>query len=112
MIEDYNFGKIVIDGITYAQDIKIINRKVIPNWWRKNGHSICKEDIVDIIAVKPEIFILGTGSFGALKVPPYFVELMKSIGIEFIADKTSKACSIYNNIPKAKRVCFGAHLTC
>jgi hypothetical protein len=112
MIDHYSFGKIIIDGVTYTSDIKIIDGNVIPNWWRKDGHSICKEDIEDIIDAIPDIFILGTGNFGFLKVPTEFIEYLKKIDIELVAEKTEKACELYNNHAKDKKVAFGAHLTC
>lgn len=40
MIEKYSFGKIVVNGAAYANDIKIVQGRVIPDWWRKKGHSI------------------------------------------------------------------------
>lgn len=112
MIEKYSFGIIVIDGKSYNADIKIIDDRVIPDWWRNEGHSICKEDIEDIIALKPDVFILGTGSYGVLRVSEKFRELMKSLNIKLIFDTTDKACALYNKLSKEKKCCFGAHLTC
>ena len=44
MIENYRFGQIVVNGLSCKTDLKIIDDKVIGDWWRKDGHSICKED--------------------------------------------------------------------
>ena len=112
MIDNYSFGVIVIDGKRYDADIKIIDGKVVPDWWRKDGHSICREDVGDIISAKPEVLIIGTGSYGVLKIPQQFRELMDSLNIELLAEKTDTACKIYNKLSGEKRVCFGAHLTC
>ena len=111
MIDHYSFGKITVDGMTYTSDIKIIDNMVIQNWWRKDGHSICRDDVEDIIDAKPDIFILGTGNFGILKVPADFKEYLKECNIELIVEKTEKACETFNLV-KDRKVAFGAHLTC
>ena len=54
MIENFSFGNIVVNGITYTNDIKIIQGKVIPSWWRKKGHKVSIDDIQDIIDAGPE----------------------------------------------------------
>ena len=112
MIQSYSFGEIVIDGKRYKSDVKIIDGKVIPDWWRKEGHSIFKQDVEDIIAAKPDILIIGTGSYGVMKIPEQFRELMNSLNIELMAAKTDEACKLFNKLSAEKRVCFGAHLTC
>jgi len=33
----------------YSSDLKIINGKVFPEWWRKSGHIVNAEDIHDIL---------------------------------------------------------------
>ncbi|MGB9440927.1 MAG: hypothetical protein WCB15_23500, partial [Desulfobacterales bacterium] len=40
MIEKYSFGKIVVNGVTYTNDIKIVQGRVVSDWWRKKGHSV------------------------------------------------------------------------
>ena len=54
MIDSYSFGSIVIDGKQYTGDLKIIAGRVIPDWWRKDGHSICEADVTDLIAAPTE----------------------------------------------------------
>jgi hypothetical protein len=49
MIEKYSFGKIVVNGVTYTNDIKIVQGRVVSDWWRKKGHSVSIEDIQDIL---------------------------------------------------------------
>jgi hypothetical protein len=45
MIEKYSFGKIVVNGVAYTNDIKIVKGRVVSDWWRKRGHSVDIEDI-------------------------------------------------------------------
>jgi hypothetical protein len=37
MITEFSFGKIVVKGETYCDDIKIVNGQVISGWWRYLG---------------------------------------------------------------------------
>ena len=113
MIEHFSFGSIIVDGITYTNDIKIIQGKVIPSWWRKSGHQVNIEDIHDIIDAKPNILVLGKGKPGLMKSTPSLCEFLKQNGIELIEEKTSKAIKTFNRLFKqAKNVCAGFHLTC
>ena len=59
MITDFSFGKIVVNGKTYTNDIKIINGRVISEWWRQSGHRVTVEDMTDIFAAKPEVVVIG-----------------------------------------------------
>jgi hypothetical protein len=59
MIEKYSFGKIVVNGVTYTNDIKIIQGRVVPDWWRKKGHSVGIEDVQDILESKTSVLVIG-----------------------------------------------------
>jgi hypothetical protein len=113
MIENFTFGNIVVDGITYTHDIKIIRGSVIPNWWRKSGHRVDIEDVRDIIDAKPNILVLGKGKPGMMKSTPSLGEFLKQNDIDLIEEKTSKAIKTFNRLFKqSKNVCAGFHLTC
>jgi hypothetical protein len=64
MIDNYSFGKISIDGKTYSSDVIIFPERVHDSWWRKEGHSLCLEDIQDVFDYLPEVLIIGRGSPG------------------------------------------------
>ncbi len=112
MIDSYGFGSIVIDGVQYTADLKIIEGRVIPNWWRKDGHSLCEADVADILAAKPDVFVIGTGAYGVLRSPEAFARLLDSRGIELIAIPTDQAVQRYNEMSAEKNVAAGFHLTC
>lgn len=67
MIEQFSFGKIIVNGVSYTSDIKIIQGKVIPEWWRKIGHRVDVDDIKDILKSKPDILVIGKGKPGLMK---------------------------------------------
>lgn len=111
-IDSYGFGRIVIDGRRYTRDVIISNEGVRDNWWRKEGHMLCKEDIREILDEEPEVFIIGTGAYGVMKVSGEVTELLESRGIEFRIEKTGDACRLYNEISKGENVVAALHLTC
>ncbi len=112
-IEAYNFGNIVIEGGTqYNRDLLIIRDKVY-QWWRKDGHNICLEDINLVLENKPEYFVIGIGAFGIVKVPDETIRQLEFNGINVIRHKTHKAVEVYNKlIDENKDAALGVHLTC
>ena len=112
MIDSYGFGRIVIDGESYSSDVVIYPNRVDGNWWRKEGHSLHIEDLSEIVEESPEVLVLGTGDPGLLKVRPEADALLRSKGIELIAEPTKRACERYNELSKTKKVIAALHLTC
>ncbi|RLG37477.1 hypothetical protein DRN79_03115 [Methanosarcinales archaeon] len=112
-IDEYNFGRIVVDGKEYTEDLIILTDKIKANWWRKEGHLLLKEDIEDVIEEeKPEILIVGTGKYGYMKIADETREYAAEKGVEIIAERTDEACRIFNELSSMKRVVAALHLTC
>jgi len=113
MIESYGFGQIVVDGKRYASDIIIFPNRIKDNWWRKEGHRLCIEDLKEVFQEKPEVLIVGTGYYGFVKVPVEVKEYVKGEGIELITQSTKDACNTFNSLVKSgKKVVAALHLTC
>jgi hypothetical protein len=112
MIEHYNFGHIIINGKEYNSDLIIFIDHIDDNWWRKEGHNLCIDDVKEIINKKPDILIIGTGFYGLMKVSPEIRKYLESIGIKLIVKKTKDACDEYNNLHQNKKVIAAFHLTC
>ena len=68
MIEKYEFGRIVIDGKEYTDDVRIIDGKVLPKWWRKEGHFLYVGDLKEVFSKPVKILVVGTGHSGVMKV--------------------------------------------
>ncbi len=112
-VEDYGFGRIVIDGKTYTSDVKIIKDQIVPNWWRKEGHHLYPEDIEDILASDCEVLVVGTGAYGVMKVDPLVQEACARKGIKLEAYKTAEAAKRFNQLAEQGVKVAGAfHLTC
>jgi hypothetical protein len=48
----------------------VLPDRVVPNWWRREGHSLALEDFAEVEDELPENLILGTGAHGRLSPPP------------------------------------------
>ena len=113
MVDAYSFGRIIVNGIHYSHDIKIIRDSVIPEWWRRSGHRVASDDISDVLDSKTDIIILGTGNPGLMKADNELKSLLKLKKIELIEVPTAEAVSLYNQlINEGKNIAAGFHLTC
>jgi len=113
MIEQYSFGNIVVNDISYINDIKIIQGKVISEWWRKRGHFVDVDDIQDILKSKPGILVLGKGSPGQMRSTETLREFLEKNNIVLIEEKTVEAVKTFNRLFKqGKKVSAGFHLSC
>ena len=112
MIDSYSFGRIVIDKQSYTSDIILFPDHVLCPWWRKEGHNLCLEDLEEIPYADYDMFIVGTGFFGAMKVNRDVKLFMKDNGIQLWAKKTKEAVRRYNDEAPLKQVVGAFHLTC
>jgi len=113
MIEDYGFGRIVIDGTKYTSDIIIYPDGHIQGSWRRiAGHRLCADDIMDLIASEPQIIIAGTGVYGLMRPDRDLAQILKEKGIQFQAIESKKAAKRYNEISAQMRAGACFHLTC
>lgn len=112
MIDSYKFGVIVIDGKQYSSDVIIYPKRVNDHWWRKEGHLLLPQDLEEVIKEKPTVLVVGTGNSGLMKVPLTTSEWIQSKGIEVKIEPTQRACQIYNQLHKSKKVIAALHLTC
>jgi hypothetical protein len=113
MIDSYSFGHIVVNGTAYNNDIKIIDESVIPEWWRKSGHTVAPEDVADLLDARPDFVVIGKGKPGFMSTSAEARRLFADRGITLLEEKTSRAIQTFNRLRReGKRVCAGFHLTC
>lgn len=113
-IEHYEFGKVKINGEVYTSDIKIICGKVVPDWWRIEGHKLYLDDIKDIISAKPTKIIVGCGASSVMEVTEEVKQYCQQHNIELLVFDTYTAVKYYNNLPtnELQNVALCLHLTC
>ena len=113
MITDFSFGKIVVNGKIYTDDIKIVRGQVIADWWRKSGHRVDVEDIADILESGPDTVVIGKGSPGLMKTSAELREKLATHKIALIEKKTSKAIEVFNKLfQEGREVAAGFHISC
>lgn len=111
-IDSYRFGQIVIDGIAHAKDVIILPDRVIPRWWRSEGHTLHLFDLNAVVAAKPKTLIVGLGSISRVRIAEDTVLGLQAAGIELIDLPTKEACQRYNDLRKRGDVAAALHLTC
>jgi hypothetical protein len=110
-IRDYSFGRVTVDGGEETRDVIVLPGRVVRNWWRKDGHRLVIEDLVDVLDELPERLVVGTGADGELKPDPAALEQLRERGIEVEALPTGDAVRRYGELDPA-RTAAALHLTC
>ena len=112
-IEYYDFGEIVVDGRTYYRDLIISLKRIISNWWRKEGHKLFLDDLKEVLNEDFEFLVIGTGYYGYMVVMEEVIKYMEERGIKIIVKPTRDAVKEYNNlVTKGTKVVGAFHLTC
>lgn len=112
-IDSYQFGRIVIDGITYNSDCLIFGETVHANWWRKQGHLLSPEDLQPVVAAKPSSLIVGCGASGLMKITKDLPQFLQGHNITLEAFDTYKAVERFNELSRTgENVAAALHLTC
>jgi hypothetical protein len=110
-LEDYSFGRITVDGQEHTRDVIVLPGRVVPDWWRRDGHSLALEDLEDVEDELPERLILGCGAHGQLKPPEAVIEALEKRGIQVEAVDTAEAVRRYGESDE-RRTAAALHLTC
>lgn len=112
-IDAYSFGRIRIDGKDYASDVLVFAGRVRDHWWRREGHSLCMEDLAEVLADPPALLVVGTGYYGRMRVPEETLAALRGLGVEVKACSTGDAVAELNRLQReAARVVGALHLTC
>lgn len=110
-ISDYEFGHVVVDGEEHSRDVIVLPSRVVPDWWRQDGHSLMLDDLGDVLDELPERLIVGCGAHGRLRPNPSVLEALTERGIEVEAVPTDEAVRRYGQSDPA-RTAAALHLTC
>lgn len=110
-ITHYAFGKMVIDGKTYENDVAIFPDKTVRKWHVQTNHTIQLIDIEQMIDDATETLIIGTGASEICTVNDDIVDYAESKGIQLIILDTYEAVRQFNKLSKTGlSACF--HLNC
>lgn len=110
-LNGYSFGSVRVDGDEHTRDLIVLPGRVVPDWWRHEGHSLAIEDLDEVIDDLPERLILGCGAHGRLRPPPAVIEQLRARGVEVEAMPTAEAVRRYGELDP-ERTAAALHLTC
>jgi hypothetical protein len=111
-IDNYQFGKIVINGSVYTKDVIILPSRIISGWWRTEGHKLHISDLDEVLHAKPQILVVGQGANSRMHVTAEVEEKLREAKIEMICLPTDEACLEYNRRSITQLVAAALHLTC
>ena len=110
-LEDYRFGRVVVDGREETRDVIVLPDRVIRNWWRNDGHALVLDDLDDVLDDLPERLVVGTGAAGQMEPDPQAVRALRDRGVEVEVFRPDEAVRRYAASDPA-RTAAALHLTC
>jgi hypothetical protein len=90
-IEDYRFGRVVVDGREETRDVIVLPGRVVRNWWRRNGHALVLEDLDEVLGELPAHLVIGTGAEGRMQPDSGAIAELQAHGVEVEALPTAEA---------------------
>lgn len=111
MIDSYKFGKIIIEGNDYNQDLILTSTKVIKNWQKEEGLLLKSSDLKQAMKENPSVLIIGIGYEGCMKLDSSVEYICSKNNVKLIVQKTKEAVNTFNSM-KAPGVVAALHLTC
>jgi hypothetical protein len=110
-LEDYGFGRLMVDGSEQVSDLIVLPHRVVTDWWRREGHSLAMEDLDEVLEELPERLILGVGAYGRLHPDPEVIAELERRGTAVECLRTEEAVRRYRELDE-RRTAAALHLTC
>lgn len=112
-IDDYAFGRIVIDGREERRDVILTPSGIHPNWWRDEGHRLVLDDLDIVLEASPDVLVVGTGADGRMRPDPDLDATLAERGIRMEAMPTADAVRRANELfREGANAAAAFHLTC
>jgi hypothetical protein len=110
-IEDYSFGRVVVDGQEETGDVIVLPGRVVRNWWRREGHGLVLEDLQAVLDELPARLVIGTGADGRMRPDPETLERLLERGVQVEVLPTGEAVRRYAAL-NPDETAAALHLTC
>jgi hypothetical protein len=110
-IDHYEFGRIVVDGRQETKDLIILPDRVVRNWWRRDGHALLLDDLVEVLDELPPHLVVGTGADGRMRPDPDTVQQLQERGVTVETLPTGQAVRRLAELDPAGAAA-ALHLTC
>jgi hypothetical protein len=110
-IDHYEFGRIVVDGRQETKDLIVLPDRVVRNWWRRDGHALVLDDLVEVLDELPPHLVVGTGADGRMRPDPDMVQQLQERGVTVETLPTGQAVRRFAELDPANTAA-ALHLTC
>jgi hypothetical protein len=110
-IDHYEFGRIVVDGREETRDLIILPDRVVPNWWRQQGHALVVDDLRGVLDELPAHLVVGTGAQGRMQPDPGAIHQLRQRGVTVETLPTGQAVRRLGELDPASTAA-ALHLTC
>ncbi len=102
IIRAYGDGLITIGGQQYSQSLILAPNHLLSDWRPQQISELLPEDFDPVLALHPEVLVLGTGNTLTFPPPALTARLLQSgIGVEVM--DTAAACRTYNILLSEQR---------
>lgn len=108
-LSGYHPGAIVVNHLTYNQSIIITPDQLIDDWEPQTVKAISKKHLAQLIALKPDIILIGTGPDHAF-LPESLLMTCYDADIPVEMMSTEKACWLYHILIEEQRQVVAALL--
>jgi hypothetical protein len=110
-LEDYSFGRLTVDGQEHKRDLIVLPDRVVPDWRRRDGHSLAMEDLNEVLDDLPARLVLGVGAQSQLRPDPAVIAELERRGVTVECLTTDAAVRRYGQLDE-RRTAAALHLTC
>ena len=95
LVRAYEQGRITVGDQQYSHSLILSPGQAITLWRPQDADDLLQEDFDPVLALQPDILLLGTGSRLNFPAPRLTVRLLQSgVGVEVM--DTAAACRTYN----------------
>lgn len=95
LITGYGDGYVEVNKKRYQQQVVVTAEELVLDWSAKDFEQLTTEHFADLLALKPEVILLGTGPTHRFVHPKLTASLTKqNIAVECMT--TDAACRTYN----------------
>jgi uncharacterized protein len=102
LIRAYQQGLITVGEQQYSQSLILSQDHLITDWRPRQANQLRREDFEPLLALQPEILLLGTGSRLVFPSPSLTARLLQAgIGVEVM--DTAAACRTFNILLSEQR---------
>ncbi|MBK1717968.1 Mth938-like domain-containing protein [Thiocystis violacea] len=107
LIDGYGSEGLLIDGRRYRRGLILTPTRIIEDWGPTQAADLTAAHLEEVLALAPQILVLGTGARQVFPDPALYARLMQArIGIEIM--DTGAACRTYNILmSEGRRVAAG-----